>query len=64
MDPFTVMKLAGHADLNTTMRYIHLNDDDVRAAMEKAEEAKGRHRIGHSAESQTSARYSEKPVLN
>jgi len=29
MDPFTLMKLTGHADLNTTMRYVHLNDDDV-----------------------------------
>jgi integrase len=50
MDPFTLMKLAGHADLNTTMRYVHLNDDDVRAAMEKAEVAKGGHKIGHSDE--------------
>jgi hypothetical protein len=24
-------------DLNTTTRYIHLNDDDVRAAMEKVQ---------------------------
>jgi integrase len=64
MDPFTLMKLAGHADLNTTMRYVHLNDDDVRAAMEKAEEAKGGHRIGHSAEMGTSGPLAEKPVLN
>jgi len=37
MDPFTLKKLAGHADLNTTMRYVHWNDEDVRAAMEKAQ---------------------------
>ena len=36
MDPFTLKKLAGHTDLNTTMRYVHLNDGDVRAVMEKA----------------------------
>lgn len=46
MDPFTLKKLAGHTDLNTTMRYVHLNDEDVRAAMEKAQ---GGHKSGHSA---------------
>jgi len=44
MDPFTLKKLAGHADLNTTMRYVHLNDDDVRAAMEKVQHG---HKSGH-----------------
>jgi hypothetical protein len=37
-------------DLNTTMRYVHLNDDDVRVAMEKRGVAKGGQGIGHSAE--------------
>ncbi len=46
MDPFTLKKLAGHTDLNTTMRYVHLNDEDVRAAMEKAQSG---HKSGHSA---------------
>ena len=50
MDPFTPMKLAGHADLNTTMPYVRLNDDDVRAAMEGVNVAKGGHKIGHSNE--------------
>ena len=36
LDPFTLKKLAGHTDLNTTMRYVHLNDEDVRAAMDNA----------------------------
>jgi integrase len=36
MDAFTLKKLAGHTDLTTTMRYVHLNDSDVRAAMEKS----------------------------
>jgi integrase len=35
MDMFTLKKLAGHEDLNTTLRYVHLNDEDVRAAMKK-----------------------------
>ena len=52
MDPFTLKKLAGHADLNTTMRYVHLNDDDVRAAMDKAP---GGHKNGHKANSPDSA---------
>lgn len=51
MDPFTLMKLAGHAELSTTMRYVHMNDDDVRAAMEKAEEARGGHKTGHTPKS-------------
>jgi integrase len=62
MDPFTLMKLAGHADLNTTMRYVHLNDDDVRAAMEKAEVAKGGHKIGHSHEKGPIGSLAERPV--
>jgi integrase len=62
MDPFTLMKLAGHADLNTTMRYVHLNDDDVRAAMERAEVAKGGHKIGHSHENGPIDLFAERPV--
>jgi len=50
MDPFTLMKLAGHSDLNTTMRYVHLNDEDVRAAIKKSEMVKGGHKTRHSAE--------------
>ena len=30
-----VQRLAGHTDISTTMRYVHVNDDDVRAAMAK-----------------------------
>ena len=35
-----VQRLAGHPEISTTMRYIHLNDDDVRAAMAKEREGK------------------------
>jgi integrase len=52
MDPFMLKKLAGHADLNTTMRYIHLNDADVLAAMERVQ---GGHKNGHNANSEVSA---------
>ena len=64
MDPFTLMKLAGHADLNTTMRYVHLNDDDVREAMNRAEQAKGGHKNRHSAQTETLIPPREQPVLN
>jgi integrase len=53
MDPFTLMKLAGHADLSTTMRYVHLNDDDVRAAMGKSEQGKSGHTSWHTGENKT-----------
>lgn len=38
-----VQKLAGHTSIATTMRYVHLNDQDVLAAMRKVEDAKSRH---------------------
>jgi integrase len=37
MDTFTLKTLAGHSDLTTTLRYVHINDSDVRAAMTKAQ---------------------------
>ncbi len=35
-----VQRLAGHTEISTTTRFIHLNDDDVRAAMAKEREEK------------------------
>lgn len=64
MNPFTLMKLAGHADLSTTLRYVHMNDDDVRAAMEKAGEARGGHKIGHSPETTSTVAFKELPAIN
>src|SRR5258708_14355812 len=55
MDPFTLMKLAGHADLNTTMRYVHRNDDDVRPVIEKSDNANGGPKNGHNAKTNVSA---------
>ena len=53
--PLTLMKLARRADTSTTMRYVHLNDDDVRAAMAKELEEKGGHTSGHTKQEATSA---------
>ena len=36
MDPWTLMRLAGHRDMATTMRYIHPEDETTRQAMERA----------------------------
>jgi len=50
-----VQRLAGHTEISTTMRYVHLNDDDVRAAMAKELEEKGGHTSGHTKQEATSA---------
>jgi hypothetical protein len=36
MDPFTLAYLAGHSDISITKRYVHPEDETVRAAMERA----------------------------
>jgi integrase len=52
MDTFTLKKLAGHEDLKTTLRYVHLNDEDVRAAMKKIAQSEHRtHKAGSEAPS-------------
>lgn len=50
MDVFTLKKLAGHAQISTTMRYIHMSDARAREAVERAWEAQGRHKSGHRVE--------------
>ncbi len=37
MDPFTLHVLAGHTDMNTTKRYVHPSDDDIREAMSRVD---------------------------
>jgi integrase len=61
MDPFTLKTLAGHTDLNTTMRYVHLNDSDVRAEMEKAQ---GWAQTGHTGATPLAEAVAESTVLN
>jgi hypothetical protein len=45
IDPFTLHVLAGHTDMNTTKRYIHRNETNIREAMYKVW---GGHSLGHS----------------
>jgi len=61
MDPFTLKKVAGHTDLSTTMRYVHLNDEDVRAAMQKAQ---GGHKSGHTPDLSETKGPAETPVID
>jgi hypothetical protein len=35
MDPFTLAYLAGHSDISITKRYVHPEDETVKAAMER-----------------------------
>lgn len=39
IDAYTLHVIAGHTDMNTTKRYVHPSDADVRAAMERARAA-------------------------
>ena len=39
MDPWTLMRLAGHSDMATTKRYIHPEDEATRQAMQRARDA-------------------------
>ena len=39
MDPWTLMRLAGHSDMATTKRYIHPEDETTRKAMQRARAA-------------------------
>ena len=39
MDLWTLMRLAGHRDMSTTMRYIHPEDETTRQAMQRARDA-------------------------
>jgi integrase len=52
MDPFTLHVLAGHADMNTTKRYVHPSDADVLEAMEKVRSG---HKTGHTTVSAPTA---------
>lgn len=59
LDPFTLKKLAGHESLETTMKYVHLNERDSENRLAEARErmqneetkAQGGHSFGHSRES-------------
>lgn len=48
MDPWTLAYLAGHRDMSITKRYIHPQEYNTRAAIEKARAALSGHSSGHS----------------
>lgn len=50
-----VQRLAGHTEISTTMRYVHLNDDDVQSAMAKEREEKSGHTSRHTEHEAVSA---------
>jgi integrase len=50
MDPWTLAYLAGHRDMNITKRYVHPQEQTVRAAMDRVQEEKTGHTSGHTAQ--------------
>ena len=50
MDPWTLAYLAGHRDMNITKRYVHPQEQTIRAAMDRAGVANGGHTSGHTVE--------------
>ena len=50
MDPWTLAYLAGHRDMNITKRYVHPQQQTIRAAMDRAQVANSGHTSGHTAE--------------
>ncbi|HEV3333195.1 MAG TPA: tyrosine-type recombinase/integrase [Bryobacteraceae bacterium] len=47
MDPWTLAYLAGHRDMNITKRYVHPQEQTIRAAMDRAQVEKTGHTSGH-----------------
>ena len=50
MDPWTLAYLAGHRDMNITKRYIHPQEQTIRAAMDRAELASSGHTSRHTVQ--------------
>jgi integrase len=50
MDPWTLAYLAGHRDMNITKRYVHPQEQTIRAAMDRAQVANCGHTSGHTAQ--------------
>ena len=51
MDPWTLAYLAGHRDMNITKRYVHPQEQTVRAAMDRAHDEKSGYTFGHTTKS-------------
>jgi integrase len=60
MDPFILHVLAGHADMNTTKRYVHPSDADILEAMEKVRTG---HKSGHSPKIAAAGAFEEIPAI-
>jgi integrase len=50
MDPYTLGYLAGHSDFATTKRYVHPQAHTIMEAIERARNAQGGHKFGHTSE--------------
>jgi hypothetical protein len=50
MDPGTLAYLAGHRDMNITKRYVHPQEQTIRAAMDRARGVEGGHTFGHTTQ--------------
>ncbi|MGO4882299.1 MAG: tyrosine-type recombinase/integrase [Bryobacteraceae bacterium] len=64
MDPWTLAYLAGHRDMSITKRYIHPQEHTTRAAMDRARDAQGGHKNGHSAVDAPVANHGNPAVKN
>ncbi len=64
MDPWTLAYLAGHRNMNITKRYVHPQEQTVRAAMERAREESGGHTFGHTNVSCQSALVGSIPAID
>jgi integrase len=52
MDPWTLAYLAGHRDMNITRRYVHPQEQTIRAAMDRAQVANSGHTSGHTRQNE------------
>jgi hypothetical protein len=64
MDPFTFHRVAGHADMKTTMRYVHPSDADMDEAIVKAREVERGHTLGHTGKSSNSDEGIKQHIIN
>jgi len=63
MDPWTLAYLAGHRDMNITKRYIHPQEQTIRAAMDRAQREGSGHTSGHTSQSEVTIPKSVSPEI-
>jgi len=64
MDPWTLAYLAGHRDMNITKRYVHPQEQTIRAAMDRAQVAQTGHTFGHTEQNNDLQRMSVLTATN